>query len=68
MVERLPPHNLEAEQSVLGSLLLDGEAVVKIASWLRPDDFYNRAHSLIYQAILDLYERREPVDFVTLCE
>jgi replicative DNA helicase len=68
MVERLPPHNLEAEQSVLGSLLLDGEAIVKIASWLRPDDFYNRAHSLIYQAILDLYERREPVDFVTLCE
>ncbi len=68
MVERLPPHNLEAEQSVLGSLLLDGDAVVKVASWLRPDDFYSRAHSLIYQAILDLYERREPVDFITLCE
>ena len=68
MAERLPPQNLEAEQSVLGSLLLDGEAVVKVASFLRPEDFYNRAHSLIYQAILDLHERREPVDFVTLCD
>jgi len=64
----LPPQNIEAEQSVLGSLLLDSEAVVRVASFLRPDDFYNRAHSLIYQAILNLHERREPVDFVTLCD
>jgi len=68
MVERLPPQNIEAEQSVLGSLLIDSEAVVRVASFLRPEDFYRRAHSLIYQAILDLHERREPADFVTLCD
>ena len=66
MVERLPPHNIEAEQSVLGSLLIDRDAIIRIASYVRADDFYVSANGTIYQAILDLYNRREPTDFLTL--
>jgi len=67
-VDRLPPQNVEAEQSVLGSLLIDREAVIRVASFLRPDDFYRETHGEIYKAILSLYERREPADFITLCD
>lgn len=67
-VERLPPHNIEAEQSVLGSLLIDRDAIIKVASYVRADDFYISANGVIYQAILDLYNRREPTDFVTLSD
>lgn len=66
--EKLPPQNIEAEQSVLGSLLLDRDAIIKVASCLQPDDFYREAHSQIYAAMLRLYERREPADLVTLCD
>ncbi|HEY8445945.1 MAG TPA: replicative DNA helicase [Thermomicrobiales bacterium] len=67
-VDRLPPHNLEAEQSVLGSLLIDRDAIIKVASFLKPEDFYHSANGTIYQAILDLYNRREPTDFLTLSD
>jgi replicative DNA helicase len=67
-LERLPPQNVEAEQSVLGSLLIDREAIIKTAPFLRPDDFYREAHGRVYAAILDLHERREPADFVTVCD
>ena len=67
-VERLPPHNLEAEQSVLGSLLIDRDAVIRVASFLKPDDFFRSAHATIFQAIVDLYNRREPPDFVTVVD
>jgi len=67
-VERLPPHNIEAEQSVLGSLLIDRDAIIRIASYVRSEDFYISANGTIYQAILDLYNRREPTDFVTLSD
>lgn len=65
-IERLPPQNLEAEQSVLGSLLIDRDAIIRIAAMIRPDDFASAANGTIYQAILDLYNRREPADFITL--
>ncbi|MBI4240006.1 replicative DNA helicase [Candidatus Uhrbacteria bacterium] len=64
--DRIPPHNLEAEQSLLGSLLIDSEALVKIADTLRPDDFYRDAHRIIYEAIAELYDKREPVDVLSL--
>ncbi len=67
-VDRLPPHNIEAEQSVLGSLLIDRDAIIKVASQVKPEDFYHGANGLIYQAILDLYNRREPTDFLTLSD
>jgi replicative DNA helicase len=67
-VDRLPPHNIEAEQSVLGSILLDRDAIIRIATSLRSEDFYHPANATIYQAIRDLYERREPTDILTLSD
>jgi len=64
--EQLPPQNVDAEMSVLGSLLIDHEAITKVASFLHPDDFYRESHRLIYEAMLNLYERREPADLVTV--
>ena len=58
--ETLPPQNIEAEQSVLGSLLIDKDAIVKIADFLTPDDFYKDTHKIIFSAMLDLYEPRIP--------
>ena len=66
--ERLPPHNIDAEQSLLGSLLLDRDAIIRVAAFVKPDDFYVPANGTIYRAILDLYNRREPTDFVTLSD
>ncbi|HKS69007.1 MAG TPA: replicative DNA helicase, partial [Ktedonobacterales bacterium] len=67
-VEKLLPQNVEAEAGVLGSLLIDPEAIVQIADFLRPDDFYNEAHRTIYQAALELFESHEPADLITLCD
>ncbi len=68
MDERLPPHNIEAEQSVLGSLLIDRDAIIRVASYVKAEDFYFSANGTVYQAILDLYNRREPTDFLTLSD
>ncbi len=68
MIDRLPPQSLEAEQSVLGAVLIDREAIIEVAEFLRPEDFYRQAHGMIYRAMLDLFERREPVDIVTVAE
>ena len=67
-IDRLPPQSIEAEQSILGALLIDKDAVIEIADFLRPDDFYRGHHGTIYGAVIDLYERREPVDLVTVSE
>ena len=67
-IDRLPPQSIEAEQSVLGALLIDRDAVVEVAEILRPEDFYRNQHGTIYGAVLELYERREPVDIVTVSE
>ena len=67
-IDRLPPQSIDAEQSVIGSLLIDRDAVIEVADFLRPQDFYRQAHGTIYEAILELYERREPVDIVTVSE
>jgi replicative DNA helicase len=65
-VERIPPQNLEAEQSLLGSLLLDKDAVIKIADRVSSDDFYSDNHRVIFEAMLDLYRRHEPIDLLSL--
>jgi replicative DNA helicase len=67
-IERLPPQNIEAEEAVLGALLIDPDAIIRLATILRPEDFYREKHGWIYDAILDLHERREPVDFLTVCD
>ncbi|MEK7520414.1 MAG: replicative DNA helicase [Patescibacteria group bacterium] len=72
MAQRTPdalatnPQSTEAERSVLGALLLDKEAIFKIADVLTPKDFYQRTHQLIYEAMLHLYQNREPIDLVNL--
>ena len=68
MIDRLPPQSLEAEQSVLGAILIDRETIIEVAEFLRPEDFYRQAHGTIYRAMLDLFERGEPVDIVTTSE
>ena len=67
-IDRLPPQSIDAEQSVLGALLIDRDAVVEVAEFLRPKDFYRNHHGTIYASVLELYERREPVDIVTVSE
>jgi len=67
-VEKLLPQNLEAEAGVLGSLLIDPDATVQVADFLRPDDFYREAHRAIYQAVVDLYEAGQPADLITLSD
>lgn len=63
---KVPPQNIEAEQSLLGAILIDKEALTKIADSITPDDFYKDSHKLIFQAILDLYGQREPIDVLSL--
>lgn len=67
-IERLPPQSIEAEEAVLGSLLIDPDAIIRLATILKPDDFYREKHGWIYDAILILHERREPIDFLTVCD
>ncbi len=64
--ERVPPQDLDAEQSVLGGMLLSRDAVSDVVEELRSADFYRPAHQLVYDAILDLYSRGEPVDPVVV--
>ena len=66
ITDRIPPQNLEAEISVLGGVLQDPGALLKAMEVLRPADFYKEAHRRIFGACLDLFERNEPVDLVTL--
>ncbi len=63
---KLPPQNVEAEQSVLGSLMIDKNAIIKIADLIQPDDFYKNSHGKIYNAMLYLYEHHEPIDILSL--
>ena len=64
--EQLPPQDIEAEQSVLGSLLIDKDAVVKIADIVAPKDFYRKAHEIIFEAMIGLYAKSEPIDLLTV--
>jgi replicative DNA helicase len=66
--DRLPPQNLEAEQGVLGSILLDNDVLHEIVGFLRVEDFYRDIHQVIYTAIRDLYEQRKGIDVVILAE
>jgi len=67
-LQKLPPQNIEAEQMVLGAILIDNAALDIIVDALAPDDFYRSAHQRIYKTMLSLHERREAVDLITLTE
>lgn len=64
--DKLPPQALEIEKTLLGSLLIDREAINKIADLLKPEDFYHRGHQVIYQAIMALFDKRESIDLLSL--
>jgi replicative DNA helicase len=63
---KIPPQNLEAEASLLGCLLLDKESIIKIGDILRTDNFYRDIHGMIFQAILDMFEKHEPIDILSI--
>jgi replicative DNA helicase len=63
---KIPPQDLEAEQSVLGALMLDKNAVASVADLLIADDFYKKAHGVIYESVLRLWEKREPIDILSV--
>ena len=63
---RLPPQNLEAEMSVLGGIMIDKDAIIKVADKISVYDFYKDAHAKIYEAMLELYEQRQPIDGLSL--
>ncbi len=65
-LEKMTPHNIEAEQSFLGSLLLDRDAMVKVADSVQPEDFYMDKHRRVFEAMLDLYRKNEPIDLLSL--
>jgi replicative DNA helicase len=66
LINRIPPQNNDAEQSVLGSLLLDKDAIIKVADTLSSDNFYDDKHRYIYSAIIELYDERSSVDVLTV--
>jgi replicative DNA helicase len=68
MTDHLPPHNLQAEQSVLGSLLIDRDAIAEVADWLAPTAFYHAANATLYKGLLWMWRKRIPADFVTLTD
>lgn len=65
-VDRIPPQNLEAEQAVLGAILLQAEALITAMERIQPEDFYDPAHQMIYEAMIELGEENQPVDLITL--
>ena len=64
--DRVPPNNLEAEQATLGAILLDPEALGRVLSYLRADDFYKSAHARVFDAIVELWEKNEGIDLITV--
>jgi len=67
-MDRVPPQNLEAEKSVLGSILLDKDALINVSGWLKPQHFYDDRHVAIYKSVLELFESGLPIDLVTVSD
>lgn len=65
-LDQLPPQNIDAERSILGALLVDGDAINRVADVLSPEDFYQRNHQLVYASILDLFEDRQSIDILSV--
>lgn len=68
LIGRIPPHSIDAEQSVLGAMIVDKEAINVAVESIKPDDFYKQANGEIYEAIIILFNKNEPVDLITLSE
>ncbi len=68
MTEKVPPQNIEAEQSLIGSMLIDKDAVIAVSGWLLPEHFYEERNGIIYANILELFNEALPVDLITLSD
>ena len=67
-MERIPPHNEEAERSALGAVMLNKEVLLDVTEEVKPEDFYNESHREIFDAIMNLYRENTAVDMLTVCE
>jgi replicative DNA helicase len=68
LLDRIPPQSVEAEQAVLGAMLIEREAISKVAEFLRPEDFYREAHRLMYHTMQELFNKNDAVDMITVTE
>lgn len=68
MLDRIPPQNIEAEQSVLGAILIEQSSIAKVSDILQAEDFYRDAHRLIYRTAMSLFEKGEAIDFITVID
>ena len=66
--DRIPPQDIEAEQAVLGAIFLDGDALIEAMEIVTPRDFYRRSHQIIFQCMIQLNDRSEAIDLITLKE
>ena len=66
LIAKIPPHSLEAEESLLGCLLIDKDAIIKVADNLTAEDFYRDGHKIIFEAMRELYANQEPIDIITI--
>jgi replicative DNA helicase len=66
IISKIPPHNLEAEESLLGSIFVDQESLAKVMDVVNEDDFYKESHRIIFEVMLDLFEKHEPIDVLTV--
>ena len=67
-IDRMPPQSLDSEQAVIGGLLVSGDAITRVIDILEPDHFYRKAHQVVYAAMLDLFDKNEPIDIVTVSQ
>jgi replicative DNA helicase len=67
-LDRLPPQSLDSEQAVIGGLLVSGDAITRVVDLLEPEHFYRKAHQVVYASMLDLFEKNEPIDIVTVSQ
>lgn len=68
MIDRIPPHNNEAEQSVIGAIFLEPQALITAAELLMPEDFYRMAHTKIFETMINLSDKGQAIDVVTVTE
>ena len=68
VIKRVPPHNDEAERSVIGAMLMDKDAIMTAAEMLNGDDFYQTAYGILFDAMVELFNEGQPVDLITLQE
>mgnify|MGYP003295377641 CR=1 FL=1 len=66
MIKRIMPNSLEAEQSVIGSMIMDRDAIIAATEMLHKDDFYHHQYGVLFEAMVELYQEGKPVDLVTL--